>query len=406
MKNYTFHFEVEDTLQQFAAALNDIIVKRYNQNRDAEDQIHVNFLYSPKSRTLNEIINKAQHHKMPCISISIGGMRRNNNRVFNKLDGSWWNDTLTKTPSSANWANLLQPVPVDITVNVSILSRFQSDVDQIIANFVPYTDPYFIISWKWPDLIPFADFEIRSPVKWSENINFQYPTDFAKETAYWTNADTSFTIESWMFKNKPEDGKPIYVINHTFNAVSAIEDYAIMKSFENETITDFWAISARPQSMIVEPFYVYIGTPTTSGAKNFNIVGKMMDYVDTVYLSSNNWNIFDYSTNGDFLSTGPSSVNLFSVSSFYASADYPMFSGIALLSSNWMITDKNNLSFTFTPLQTGNFDVILLNTAGYGILSKDCIRPTLNPFPVGSVEYDNYYEYQYPCTSGINIRSA
>ena len=406
IKNYTFHFEVEDILQQFAAALNDIIVKRYNISRAAEDQIRVNFVYAPKTRTLNEIINKAQHTKMPCISISIASIRRNSNRVFNKIDGSWWADTLSRTPSAAKWINLLQPVPIDIAVNVSILSRFQTDVDQILANFIPYSDPYFVISWRWPDIIPFSDFEIRSHVKWGENVNFQYPVDISKEQAYWTNADTSFTIESWMFKNQPPDGKPIYVIDHSFTAVSGMDDYNVMKSFEDGFNTDYRVISARPQSMLVDPAYAYMGNVTIPYEKDFIVMGKQMDLINTVYLSSNDWSMFNYSTTGDFVTSGPAMVSSFSVSSFSASASYPPFMGIELLSSYWTSMDKNHMEFTFTPLQTGVFDVILLNKAGYGILSNDCIRPTLNPYKVGSDEYNNYVEYQYPCVSGIEIRSV
>lgn len=405
MKNYTFHFEIEDILQQFADALNDIVVKRYNKDRAPEDHIRVNFVYSPKSRTLHEIINKAQHHKMPCISISLGGMRRNANRVFNKISGSWWTDTISRIPSASNWINLLQPVPVDITVNVSILARFQSDIDQILTNFIPYSDPYFVISWKWPDIIPFSDFEIRTTCRWSENVNYQYPQDFTKETPYWTNADTSFTLETWIFKNRPPDGKPIYVIDHSFTAVSSIDDFKIMKSFEDIFNTDYFQISARPQSMIIEPFKTFIGIDPND-SKQFTIMGKMMDYVQYVFLSSNNWNMFNYSTTGDFLSTGPNTVNFFNNSSFYNASSYPEFTGIQLLTSNWNILDKNHLQFSFTPQQTGVFDVILLNQAGYGILSKDCIRPTLNPYPSGSNEYNNYIEYQYPCISGVQIRSV
>jgi len=405
IKTYTFHFEVEDVLQQFAAALNDIIVRRYNDNRQLGDQIHVNFVYAPKTRTLNEIVNKSQQTKMPCIAISLGGIRRNVNRVFNKIDGSWWRDTLSRSPSSAEWVNLLQPVPIDITVNVSIFARFQSDVDQIVANFVPYTDPYFVISWKWPDLIPFSNFEIRSHVKWSESINFQYPMDFGDTVPYWTNADTSFTIESWMFKNQPPTGQPVYTINNAFIAISGVNEPGIMQSFENIFNTEQVTVSARPQLSLVEPFYGYLGSLTTPYEKQFNIIGKMLDETNAVYLSSNNWNMFNYSTTGDFVTSGPGTIDLFSVSSFAVSASYPSFSGIELLHTNWTSTDANNLRITFTPLQTGVFDIVFLNSAGYGVLSHDCIRPTLNPYPMGTSEYNNYIEYQYPCVSGIPIGS-
>ena len=342
---------------------------------------------------------------MPCISISMGGIRRNVNRVFNKLDGSWWRDTLARSPSAANWTNLLQPVPIDITVNVSIFARFQSDVDQILANFIPYTDPYFVISWRWPDYIPFSNFEIRSHVKWSESVNFQYPTDFGDSVPYWTNADTSFTIESWMFKNQPPDGKPIFVVNNAFVSVSGARELGIMQSFEDVFNTEQITVSARPQLSLVEPFYGYLGTPTIPYIKSFKIIGKMLDKTNAVYLSSNNWNMFNYTTTGDFVTSGPTIVDMFSVTGFTASASYPPFSGIELESINWNTSNESSLGFAFTPLQTGTFDVILLNSAGYGILSRDCIRPVLNPYSIGTIEYNNYIEYQYPCVSGIPVRS-
>jgi hypothetical protein len=404
VKNYTFHFEIEDVLRQFADALNDIIVKRYNIDRDAEDQIHVNFVYAPKTRTLHEIVNLSQHHKMPIISISVGGMRRDTNRVFNKLEGSYWADTSTKTASSLDWANLLQPVPVNISINVSILARFQTDIDQILTNFIPYTDPYFVISWRWPDIIPWSDFEIRSHARWDESVSYSYPTEIAKETPYWTMADTSFTLETWLFKNKAPDGKPIFVIDNAFTSVSAIESYEVMKSFEDMFNTDYFVISARPQPKNVDPYFTYI-SETALPEKTFQIIGSMLDYTDAVFLSSSDWSMFNYTTTGDFLTSGPQTVDIFSVSSFYASAAYPPFSAVRLNEDNWKIQDQNFLKFTFSPTNTGVFDVILLNGAGYGILSNDCIRPTLNPYVSGTPEYDNYVEYQHPCISGIEVRS-
>lgn len=406
MKNYTHHFEIEDILQQFAAALNDIIVKRYNIDRAPSDQLHVNFVYAPKSRVLSDLVTKNQHFKLPCISISIGGMRRAPNRVFNKINGSWFADTRSRAPSAQYWANLLQPVPVDITVNVSIIARFQSDIDQILTNFIPYTDPYFVISWKWPDLIPFSDFEIRSTVKWGESVDYQYPKDIAAEASYWTNADTSFTIEGWIFKNRAPDGKPIYVIEHSFTSVSGIEISPILQTYEGENNTEYFTISARPQPTLIDPFYVYLGNETIPLEKQFTVTGKMIDYVETVYLSSGNWDMFNYTTTGDFITAGPLRVDAFSVSSFAASAAYPAFSGIEMLSANWAIVDNNHLSFSFTPQTTGIFDVILLNEAGYGILTHDCIRPTLNPYPIDSAEYSSYVEYQYPCASGVEVREV
>ena len=43
------------------------------------------------------------------------------------------------------------PVPVNLEVSMSILARYMQDVDQIVSNFVPYNNPYIILSWKVPD---------------------------------------------------------------------------------------------------------------------------------------------------------------------------------------------------------------------------------------------------------------
>ena len=60
---------------------------------------------------------------------------------------------------------------------MSIIGRFQTDIDQILTNFLPYCDPYVVVSWKWPDIIPWTDFEIRSHIKWNENVTINYPID-------------------------------------------------------------------------------------------------------------------------------------------------------------------------------------------------------------------------------------
>ena len=402
MRSYTFHWELETILQQFCGALNTILIKRYNESRAVGDQIFANFVFSPKTRTLEDLVNKAQHHKLPVISVYPTSIQRDPNRVFTKIDGSYFADTTTPIPSA--WIHLMQPVPVDVTVNVSILTRFQRDMDQILANFVPYIDPYFVVSWKWPDLIPWSDFEIRSHCIWNENISFQYPTDVVATDPYWCIADTSFVIQTWMFKNSPNPSGPIFVIDTSFTSVSAIEEYNVMKSIEEigvntDWFSDYTVISARPLLTNSNPYFTYMN----QGARSFAIYGKMIDYTDKLFLSGNDWTIFNTTSTGEFLS-GVQFFNMFAVSSFAASADYPGFSAVEFLSSYWAIESANVLNFTFTPQNTGRFDVIGLNGAGYGKLMVDSIRPTLNPYPSSFPEFLTYVEYQPPCVSGLEIK--
>jgi len=394
MKNQTFHWELRTILTQFEDAFNDIVINRYNIDKEAKDQIQVNFRYSPKNRVLHDLVQKNQHLKLPIVCISNGGLKRAPERVFTKHDGSYWTDTTT--PSNSSWIHLLQPVPVDLTVNMSIIARFQQDVDQIISNFIPYCDPYVVVSWKWPDLIPFGEFEIRSHVKWNENINFQYPLDIGANQSYRIIADTSFTIESWMFKNSPGPGKPIYVVDTTFATVSDFDAYADMKARESEYnadhTTDYTVISARPQFFLCEPFAIYENAPSS-----LRLLGNMLDYTEAVYISSSDWTMFD-TTSSSTLSSGVTYQPVLTTTT----TTYPGFSGIYIEKSAW-IAQEHRIDISLTPQSSGRFDIIATNHAGYGLLTEDTIRPTTNPYPSGTDAYDNYIEYQYPCVSGVEV---
>ena len=153
---------------------------------------------------------------MPAVAVNIAGISRDPNRVFNKINGFNVPYNLSETPSEI-LKKIPQPVPVNITVNMTIVTKYQSDMDQIITNFIPYCDPYIIISWKLPGLRPSqVPFEIRSEILWSGNINVSYPTELQGTQPFRVSADTSFTIKGWLFKKMDETVKKIYTIQSDY----------------------------------------------------------------------------------------------------------------------------------------------------------------------------------------------
>lgn len=224
MKNYTFHWELKNLITQFIGALDESIVKRYNEDKEVEKEVEVRFVYAPKTRTLHWLVNKQQHISLPVVSCWIGGIARDNTRVFNKIDGPTYIDEETNRP--------LQPVPVNITMNVSMLGKYQNDMDQMVSNFVPYFDPYIILCWKHPSV----NREIRSDVEWDGNLTYNYPTDISATDAYRVGVDTSFTIKGWLFKKADASIGQIYTVTTDYIGVSGIDgipsnpdDYAIYK---------------------------------------------------------------------------------------------------------------------------------------------------------------------------------
>jgi len=389
MKKYTYHFEIRTLVAQFIDAMNEVVIKRYNNNNQPQDQIQVNFLYSPKNRVLHDLVNKAAHIKLPVISVSIAGIKRAENRVFNKIEGPYY----SLSRNTSGYEHLLQPVPVDVTMNMSIVTRFQHDLDQILTNFIPYTDPYVVVSWH----MPITNLEIRSHVIWNGNVSITQPNDISHTEFYRNVADTSFTIEGWLFK-APEDpvGK-IYKIDTSFTAVSDImSNLDLMKSYESIYNTDTFIISARPQVTLCEPFL----TIPCVNDKHFSIQGKMFDYVTQIYASG---------SPGVF-TTQPSGITGGNYFTYYnpasgnrrISAQYPGFSAIKI--TDWHRHSDNLITFTLpSAVSAGYIDIIAFNEAGYGRLMSDAIRPTLNPYPTSTPEFSAYHEYQHPSISGINV---
>lgn len=220
MKNYTFNFETQTVLEQFIGALNDIIIKRYDKDNNLVAPLSgekVLFVYSPKQRVVASLTNPAPGGlTVPVVAVNISGISRDQTRVFNKNEGFHVN--YDPKDNSGNFIKKIpQPVPINITVDMTIITRYQNDMDQILANFIPYCDPYIIISWKLPSLgNSQTPYELRNEVLWSGNINLQYPDNLGPTQPFRIQASTQFTIKGWMFKKMDEIMKKIYTIDSRY----------------------------------------------------------------------------------------------------------------------------------------------------------------------------------------------
>jgi hypothetical protein len=88
-----------------------------------------------------DLVNKAQNLTVPVVAVNITSVSRDENRVFNKLNGFYFSKGTSDTSAKSKSTFVASPIPVNIGINMSILTKFQSDMDQIISNFVPYNNP-------------------------------------------------------------------------------------------------------------------------------------------------------------------------------------------------------------------------------------------------------------------------
>ena len=345
MKNYTFHGELKDLITQFIGAMDESIVKRYDEDGIIHKEIEVRYTYAPKTRTLHWLVNKQQHITLPVVSCWIDGISRDNSRVFNKIDGPTYLDQDDMTP--------LQPVPIDITMNIAMLAKYQNDMDQMVSNFVPYFDPYIILSWKHPKI----DKELRSEVLWDGNLAYNYPTDIQATESYRVGVDTSFTIKGWLFKKTDPltSGGIINTVITDFIGLSGGDGPVIItdvyEDFKDGLEFDRFVVSGIPTITRTDPSWL----PTTGG--DISLYGNLL-FPESVYISGDSAMV-----------SGMQYIDLFSEDP-KLSADNPPFYGreISEFSS---ITDSR-IIITIPELGTTGFlDIISLNSAGYGGIIKN-----------------------------------
>jgi len=369
VQNYTYHWEVKDLLTQFLQAFDGAIVKRYDNSRNAGNNVAVRYVYAPKERVLHDLVNKAQHFTLPAVAFWISSISRDPTRVFNKLEGQFLVNKLAGAYDSATAASNLQPVPVNIEVTVSILTKFQEDMDQILSNFVPYNDPYFIISWQRDGM---AGIEIRSEVLWSGSLAMTYPTEQSPDKTFRVSCDTGFTIKGWLFKADANPVGRIFKVDSNFYAVSGTPTLENVDYLTNPEYTENFTLSAIPTIPFVDRWLAPI---SLSGA--INMYGTELNYTNNVYLSANN-RMFGTTT----------TFNPFSAS-HSLSASYPALTGV-VPALTYYINSSNMLQVIYpAPSALGNFDIIVANEAGYTFLTKSAYNAT--------------YTTQFPYVSGIQV---
>jgi len=292
-------------LTQFVAAFDDIVIGRFNNNRQEKDKIHVRYLYAPKQRVLHDLVNENKTLTIPAVSVNVTNISRDVNRVFNKLDGFYYQSTVGEELVSRH---VKAPIPININLSVSIITRYQTDMDQIISNFVPFCNPYVVISWKLPEDFQLSvDQEIRSEVLWNGDVNLKYPIELNSTTKARIIADTTFTIKGWLFKDTDNPAGNIFYIDTDFHSETQLENYDNFESLSANTFTfptssglvntvESFTVSGNPQ--ITGLFYngVLLQDDLTisqlaSGAIVLN--GSMFNHTQNILFSSNNETVYD-----------------------------------------------------------------------------------------------------------------
>lgn len=372
MQTYTFNWEIKDLLTQFLQAFDGAIIKRRTATGIHQETVGVRYVYAPKQRILHDIVNKAQHITLPAVSFWITNISRDNKRVFNKLDGFYYN----KQTYSSESTHTLQPVPVDVDISISIMTRYMSDMDQIISNFVPYCDPYFVLSWNRSDQ---PNLEIRSEVLWNNDLKFDYPVEQTPSKPTRLICDTSFKIKGWIFKsdNKADPADRIYRIDSNFYSVSQVPTANTANVLKATLTPETVSASAVPRIAVTNRWL----TPVDYAGR-LVLKGSELETATAVYLSGDNPDMFSEKETVDFFAnTG-------------LSATYPALTGMTPVQK----FEKGSLIVDYpAPRSGGYFDIYVFNGAGYTNMKQTVYIPeatTQLPYAKG-IEVVGVFNYRW-----------
>lgn len=356
MEKYAYFREQLNLLTQFAAAFDDCFLYRYTKDFEAKEKIAVRYVFGPKHRVLYDIVDQAKNMTLPVIAMEQTNIRRDSSRIQFK-------DQKFRYPNytDRSVAKIPTPIPITMDVQVNMVANYKEDIDQIVSNFIPWCNPYFIISWPIPSGfgLDFID-EVRTEVTWNGEVTYENPIDIDKTNKYKIIGSTSFNLKGWLFPALETPSAPIYVVRSNFIAVPTgthlhFDKYPSLSSLET---TDVILISAYPEFTNVflqgVPFRENISI--NSDQRNvFTFYGKRFGFNNYWYLSGQQVAPLVYES-------------VYTAKSPNLSAYRLPDEVITIVSDNIAV-----ISFSSGYLSAGNFTVVTANSASWQRMPYDVL---------------------------------
>lgn len=212
--NYEYNFEIETILQQFIAIIDNAMVMRYSVNREdntrkLDEVIKPGYILGTKQRVMLDIINKAKNYELPVVIISLSGIsfvkerQASKNQVINvhrpDLDTSY-----------------ARPTPISMKVEVTIMTKYMTDLYQIYGKLATQFQPALAFSWFVPQVINQNWVELRNKIEWDGELSLDVRTESKNSDEDKFTGKMGFTIDGWLFPTMNKcDHSIIYNIGTT-----------------------------------------------------------------------------------------------------------------------------------------------------------------------------------------------
>tara|TARA_R110002126_G_scaffold117349_1_gene257111 strand:- start:7878 stop:8663 length:786 start_codon:yes stop_codon:yes gene_type:complete len=245
------------------------------------------------------------------------------------------------------------------------------DMEQIISNFVPYTNPYIVLAWEEPTSLSGAPVEIRTEVLWNQNITLNNPTETTYSEKFRVVGDTSFTIKGWLFRTKNELSSPVYFIEQNFvNVDNRFNFQQPLSSLDYDNF--FTNLSSIAETETVNLSGIPELTNIYFNASGSNVIETNGDPV-TIAKTASDLEVYSYTFLGgnynetEFVMLSSNDTSLYTSFTGISTLYTGLLSGFILPNSAWNVITNDVMNITFPYLSGSNsrFDLIIKNPAGF-----------------------------------------
>lgn len=176
----------------FMRTFNNIIIQRDHGNGNVED-IKIACHFGQRSRILKNYENpdRRGNMRLPMIVINRTGYAR----APNRLNGLH-NEVKYEMTSKYRSYDLLTPVPIDISYDVSVIAKYPADIDKIASNFMIFFNNDVYVSCEHPK---YQGIMLNNQIVMQDSVSEEHPDELDGSADDFTIATFQFTFKTYLF---------------------------------------------------------------------------------------------------------------------------------------------------------------------------------------------------------------
>jgi hypothetical protein len=228
-----FYYEaIRKTVIAFGTLFNNIYIKHKNNQGEVVSTQKVSFAYGPTQKFLARLeqspnLSKPIQITTPRMSMEIVGLSYDSARKASMMRGFIANDPNNKPKKS------YLPVPYNVNFELSIFTKLEDDMFQIVEQILPYFQPHYTIT-----ITAVEEIQEKKDIKFTlDNISMtdNYEGNFDERRALiWT---LKFTAKTYMFLPVSTDSVEANIINKVTLGFAAGNDSTSISNDINLSIT-------------------------------------------------------------------------------------------------------------------------------------------------------------------------